>query len=240
MKTTKLGLIVFYLLTLVFTVLFALGQQQLNIGYDKITLPQLAPAIVVGIIVLIFNSTKVFLNFRFDKRQLTKFLIAVFLPFLIFLVSYFICLNIGVKPSFTGNWQQGLLLGLGGMLIGAVGEEIGWRGFLQVNLERKYSAIISSIITGLMWGFWHIGHYKNGLLFMLGFLLFTVSASIILRTILEGTTNNLLISILFHFSINIGFVLFFKNALIDPKMILTIGVLWFLVAIGFLNFRPST
>jgi hypothetical protein len=88
-----------------------------------------------------------------------------------------------------------------------------------------------------MWGFWHIGHYKNGLLFMLGFLIFTVSVSIILRRLLENTDNNLLISILFHFSINIAFVVFYKNSLTDPKMILTNGMLWaaFAVAVSFIN-----
>jgi uncharacterized protein len=240
MKTSKLGLIVFYLITLILTVVFALGQQKLGISYDKITLPQLAPAFAVGVTILLFGSCKVSLNFNLDKTLIVKVIISVFLPILLFCISYFIYLNISQKPSFTGDWQQSLLLGLTGMLIGAIGEEIGWRGFLQVNLEKIYSVLISSIITGLLWGAWHIGNYKNGSLFMICFLLFTVSTSIILRKLLTNTNNSFLISVLFHFSINLSFVLFFKNALTDPKMIFTIGLIFTIVAIGFLNFRPST
>ncbi len=83
-----------------------------------------------------------------------------------------------------------------------------------------------------MWGAWHIGHYRNGLLFMLGFLLFTVSASVILRKILENTNNNLIIPILFHFSVNISFFVFYKNSLTDSKMILVNGVMWAILAIA--------
>lgn len=82
-----------------------------------------------------------------------------------------------------------------------------------------------------MWGLWHIGHYKNGILFLLGFLLFTTSASVILRRLLDRTNNNLLVSIMFHFSINISFIVFYRNSLTDSKMILINGILWALFAV---------
>ena len=100
-----------------------------------------------------------------------------------------------------------------GILIGSIGEELGWRSFLQPNLEKKYSVLLASIIVGSIWGFWHIGHYKNGLLFMIGFLIFTVSASIILAWILRDTSYSIIISVLFHVSINLGFFVLFKNSL---------------------------
>ncbi|MBR5596051.1 MAG: CPBP family intramembrane metalloprotease [Lachnospiraceae bacterium] len=35
-------------------------------------------------------------------------------------------------------------------------EELGWRGIMQPILEKKYSFPIATIITGTVWGVWHI------------------------------------------------------------------------------------
>ena len=232
MKKIKWEFTVFYVLTFVLTIFFAVGQQQLGIDYEKITIPQFAPSIAAFLTGLIFVSSKSFLNFRVEKSNIPKFLMAFVLPILVFGLGFFLCQLFGVKTTITENLAQSLPLALVGMLVGAIGEEIGWRSFLQPNLEKSNSVLLSSIITGLMWGFWHIGHYKNGLFFMLGFLLFAVSASVVLRRILAETSNNLLISVLFHFSINICFVVFYKNSLTDSNMILVNGALWAVVAIA--------
>jgi hypothetical protein len=118
-----------------------------------------------------------------------------------------------------------------GIIIGAIGEEIGWRSFLQPFLEKKNSVLIASVLVGCIWGLWHIGHYKNGLLFMVGFLLFTISASIIIAWLLRGTQYNLIIATVFHIAVNLGFVLFFKNSLTDAKLIIINGIIWFIPAI---------
>jgi uncharacterized protein len=232
MKKIKWDLTVFYILTFILTILFAVGQQQLKISYDKITLPQLAPLIAVICTFLLFATSRTTLNFNIRSVVIPKLPIAFVLPFIVFGIGFYVCKMLGLNTFLTDNLIQSLPLSLIGMLIGAAGEEIGWRGFLQPNLERKYSVLVSSIITGLMWGLWHIGHYKNGVLFMIGFLLFTVSASVIVRRILERTNNNLIIPVLFHFSINIGFVVFYKSVLTDPKMILTNGILWTVLALA--------
>ena len=232
MNKIKWELTVFYVLTFILTILFAVGQQQLKISYDNITLPQLAPFIAVICTFLLFATSRTTLNFNIDSIVTPKLLIAFVLPFIVFGIGFYICRMLGLNTFLTDNLIQSLPLSLVGMIIGAVGEEIGWRGFLQPNLEKKYSVLQSSIITGLMWGLWHIGHYKNGVFFMIGFLLFTVSASVIVRKILEGTNNNLTIPVLFHSSINIGFIFFYKSSLTDPKMIMTNGILWTVLALA--------
>ncbi len=125
------------------------------------------------------------------------------------------------------------------MLIGSIGEELGWRSFLQPILERKNSVLISSVIIGLIWGMWHIGHYKNGILFMIGFLIFTVSASIMLALILRGSEYSIIISSIFHLSINIGFFTFFKNSLTNPKLMLINGIVWLFFAIIIIIFTEK-
>lgn len=44
----------------------------------------------------------------------------------------------------------------------ALGEEYGWRGFLLPRLMNKLNLFYSSIILGLIWGFWHLPAYLIG------------------------------------------------------------------------------
>ncbi len=119
---------------------------------------------------------------------------------------------------------------IAGMVIGALGEETGWRGFLQPLLEKRFTLPAASILVGLVWGLWHVAHYKNGVLFMVGFLLVTISASIIVAWLLRGTGYNLIIASLFHLAINIGFLAFFNNST-DSRFMLVNGVVWLIPAI---------
>lgn len=41
-------------------------------------------------------------------------------------------------------------------LIGGIGEELGWRGFLQPALERRLGSIKGTILVGLIWAYWHL------------------------------------------------------------------------------------
>ena len=92
-------------------------------------------------------------------------------------------------------------------ILGGGQEEIGWRGYLQGELLKKYSPGITSLIIGFFWGLWH-----TPLWFMLwdshlftpyiGFILMTMSISFVYSYIYQKTNGNMLILILFHASSN--------------------------------------
>ena len=42
------------------------------------------------------------------------------------------------------------------LLSGPLGEEIGWRGFALMELQKKHSPLKASIIIGFWWGMWHL------------------------------------------------------------------------------------
>jgi membrane protease YdiL (CAAX protease family) len=228
----KIGL--FVLITLIVTGLLATIQQKINLDFEKIVLPQLAPAIGFLIMTLLFKSMRMPIGFDFNKLIAIKSLLALGLPFLLITIAFIIGKLIGLEPKFTNDLTPLISIMLIGIIIGSVGEEIGWRSFLQPTLEKNNSVILASIIVGLIWGLWHIGHYKNGLLFMIGFLIFTISASIILAWILRETRYNIIIAVLFHTSINIGFFVLFKNSLTDSKLMIINGIVWLIPAIGIL------
>ena len=226
----KIGL--YILITIVFTIILAVTQEKIGLSFEKISFPQLAPAIAVLIFFLINNNLPARINIHFDKLILSKSLIAFILPVFLFGISFFTGKLFGLNVKITENLPSLFPVMFLGMLIGAFGEEIGWRSFLQPILEKKNSVLLASIIVGIIWGLWHIGHYKNGLWFMIGFLLFTISASIIVVYLFKNTEYNLIISAIFHLSINIGFLIFFNNSLTDSKFMLLNGIIWLVPAIG--------
>jgi membrane protease YdiL (CAAX protease family) len=221
---------IFILITLIITLLLAVLQQKINLDFEKITLPQLAPAFAFLVIALIFKDLIFSANFNFNKAIAIKALIAFVVPLLLFGISFFIGKQAGLNVKITENLQSLLPIMIIGILVGAVGEEIGWRGFLQPILEKKYSILLASIIVGVIWGLWHISNYQYGALFMLGFMLVTISASIIIAWLLRGTQFNIIIATVFHIAINVGFVVFFKNSLTDYKVMIINGVVWLIPA----------
>ena len=222
--------LVFILVTLIITSLLAVLQQKINIDFEKISLPQFAPALAFLFTVLIFKDVNFHINFGFNKAIVIKMLIAFFIPVLLFSISFFIGKQTGLNVKITENLQSILPIIIVGILIGAFGEEIGWRGFLQPILEKKYNILIAATIVGAIWGLWHIGHYKNGVFFMLGFLLFTISASIFIAWLLRETQFNIIIAAVFHIAINLGFVVFFKNSITDWKLMIINGIVWIIPA----------
>ncbi len=58
---------------------------------------------------------------------------------------------------------QSLVAGVTINAVVAFGEEIGWRGFLYNELKQKFNFWQVSIITGFIWGLWHLPLILQGL-----------------------------------------------------------------------------
>jgi membrane protease YdiL (CAAX protease family) len=91
----------------------------------------------------------------------------------------------------------------------AIGEEYGWRGFLLPRLMAKFSLFQSSLLLGLIWGIWHFPAYLIGtgtpldmpfVVFMIWVLLGTFFISWIYYY-----TGSVLTSIMAHISANATF-----------------------------------
>lgn len=68
---------------------------------------------------------------------------------------------LGVGPQSFSFFALNLALSItvGAMfvaLIGGVGEEIGWRGFLQPTLERRFGRVRGTLVVGVIWAYWHV------------------------------------------------------------------------------------
>lgn len=78
----------------------------------------------------------------------------------------------GLDTSALGdNPVSGLLsaltVGVLGAALLALGEEIGWRGLLVPQLARQHAFLRTAVISGVIWGIWHVpliigGGYNSG------------------------------------------------------------------------------
>jgi membrane protease YdiL (CAAX protease family) len=118
---------------------------------------------------------------------------------------------------------------LGGMLLGAFGEELGWRGYLQSVLSSRLNGLIAFLLVGVLWGLWHVGNYQNGPTYMLFFVFSTIGYSAVMAWLLQGTNYNVVLACLFHFAVNAGFYLL-KDALADFRLIALNGFVWMCAA----------
>lgn len=91
----------------------------------------------------------------------------------------------------------------------ANGEEIGWRGYVLPRLQAKHSALVSSLIVGVIWGLWHLPKYlphwdtTTFMLFMAG----TTARAVLYTWLYNNTRGSLLLTTLFHASGNTGGIL---------------------------------
>jgi membrane protease YdiL (CAAX protease family) len=224
---------IYILATVVVTIIFAIFQQKIGLHFEKISLPQLAPGIVGIILLLLHKSIPDKFQFYFSTNDVTKMICAVLLPFGIFSIVYIFGKYFGFTLQSPVHGLSILPITITGMVIGVIGEEIGWRGFLQPLMEIEYSVLFSSVFVGLIWGLWHVGHYKNGFVFMIGFLLFTVSSSILISYLLIETKHNILLASIFHLTINICFLLFFSSSATQKYYMLLNGLIWLIVTLPF-------
>ncbi|GAA1933381.1 CPBP family intramembrane glutamic endopeptidase [Kitasatospora viridis] len=97
-------------------------------------------------------------------------------------------------------------------LVGACGEEIGWRCFLQPLLRTRFGPLTASVLVGLVWGGWHVQAFTRGPAYAGGFLTATVAMSVLLGLALERVrSNRLLLAGGFHALVNLGMLVFMPD-----------------------------
>lgn len=97
---------------------------------------------------------------------------------------------------------------------GPVAEEFGWRGYALDRLQARYSALLSSILLGIVWGLWHLPLffmeeqeiYRN--VPIAGFILGTIFLSILFTWIYNNTNGSILAVLLFHTTGNLAHFIF--------------------------------
>ena len=97
------------------------------------------------------------------------------------------------------------------LLIGAFAEEIGWRGYAQPQMQKRFSAFLSSLIIGFIWAFWHLPAFiwpspimSYEFPFYL-FLINVISTAVLSAWILNNSNCSILLVGLFHAAVNCSY-----------------------------------
>ncbi|MFK5973015.1 MAG: type II CAAX endopeptidase family protein [Flavobacteriaceae bacterium] len=102
-------------------------------------------------------------DLKFIKPTVKSAILAFIIPILYFGTTISIQVVTGIRTSpdwsMIGSIKELLFaLGIGypAMMLLILGEEIGWRGYLQEKLQDSFGALKGILILGLVWGFWHL------------------------------------------------------------------------------------
>lgn len=164
------------------------------------------------------------------KIELLPLLFSFALTFSISVLSLFIFSVMTGKPMLSyinlGTTALPLSIFLS-LTSGPTGEELGWRGFMREEFNRKYSFLKSSVCQGLVWCFWHTLLWVvdsdftdwRAIPYIISNIVVITSITVLMNIFLERH-NNLLYSVLLHFGFNILYV--FLDADIGFFVILTV------------------
>ncbi|MFJ9848215.1 lysostaphin resistance A-like protein [Streptomyces sp. NPDC101150] len=223
----------------------ALGALQpvTRIPGEVIQLTQFGPALGVGLAAVLWpGRTREVLAGRGPGRSGKGVLLLVTAPLII-------AVSAGAYAVLTGDVHATrpgapFLLIAVAQLIGACGEEIGWRCFLQPLLRTRFGPLAASVTVGVVWGVWHVQVFAQHPVYAAAFMMAAVSMSVVMGWALEGVrASRLPLAAGFHALINLGMLLFMdeESGAVLPMVLfgascLAAAGLWTWTSVG----RPRT
>ena len=94
---------------------------------------------------------------------------------------------------------------------GAIGEEVGWSGFVTDPLQQRFGSLNAALIIGIVWAFWHIIPYiqtHRNATWILWQCMGIVALRIIMVWLYNNTNKSLFAVIVCHTTINMSEYLF--------------------------------
>ncbi len=147
------------------------------------------------------------------RANIRWWLVAFLGTAVLFLIGLAMHLLLGGRPpTMTALREEIALVPLFLLIVlmpfnGPVGEEIGWRGYLQGRLQPNLGPVWTSLIIGAYWGFWHLPDFlipdtlqsSLGMVFFVPFILSTIANSLIMTWLYNKTGQSTLIAgIIWH------------------------------------------
>src|SRR5512133_2426125 len=103
------------------------------------------------------------------------------------MIAYVWSSGSGMKSLVWVGFPQILLVFIAQLTSGATGEELGWRGYLLTEFQKRHSILVSAMLVGIVWGLWHfpvwftLGYAGSDLIRYIGFFLVQIiSVSVVM------------------------------------------------------------
>ena len=160
------------------------------------------------------RGVKTMLNSVFDQAKIKDkkwYGLIVFLMPAITVLSYWTIRLAGIPLPAAQTPLLSTLLFSFVFFVGAIGEEMGWTGYVTDPLQRRWGPLGASIILGMVWAIWHIIPYTQipqPATWIVWQCLSTVLLRIIMVWLYNRAGKSLFAMVLFHATINVSLVLF--------------------------------
>lgn len=210
LKTNWTAVIVFYVIACAFSWPFFAWRDLYSENWVNSNIPSAVrnlcvmwgPGVAAIVCFLVFRKTHI-RTISLTGSSVLKSLLFFILPYIVWTIILFVNPDENtIKPTYLLQ-----LVPFGFLMI--IGEELGWRGFLQDAL-RPLKEWKRWLVLGLMWEFWHFTRgIVNGELHQIIFRKAIMIISVLILTYIIGKltdkTKSLLIAITLHSWVNIQF-----------------------------------
>lgn len=179
-----------------------------------------------------------------NKLNWIVILIAGMIQVLLFLLTLCLVSNHREAGSIFTVSSCGMLIYIfvKNLFAGPLGEELGWRAFAQIELQKRHSPLKASIIIGFWWGMWHLpvwfttGYAGLDLIKYIIFFMIALIATKIVMTAFYNLNQNLTIPIMIHqlFNFFIGLI---NGSLIE--LIMYSAILYSVVVVLLVVINPK-
>jgi uncharacterized protein len=174
-------------------------------------MPNIAAFIVIGFIIKQKGGIRKLLKGWLKWRMHPGWYLLALSPILFGFVTIWVYQWMyGYSPSTELFADPAMFIGLLVLITitGAMGEELGWRGFALPRLQLLMNALSASVLLGILWSLWHLPLWFAGLGFetipFWAYMLIGISFSILVTAACNSSGGSLLIATLFHLFLNVS------------------------------------
>ena len=221
---------IFYVLAWFFLILLGGLQQATGILPPEIGLAQWGPGIAALLMLLLFRRDGFKITFFSKGTPILRYVYAALIPVGVSLIVYLIKSITSIQPSSDYPAYGAILTMVLWMPFGAIGEELGWRGYLHKKLDPRMRGLWSSLLVGLLWMPIHVAFYSQGAMFLFFLALLIISYSVVIYALVHDTSFNVLLAAVFHMFINLSNMLFLDVIYETPFMMIN-ALVWVILAI---------
>jgi membrane protease YdiL (CAAX protease family) len=211
--------------------LMLLGGVQQATGFlpPEIGLAQWGPGIAALLMLVLFRKDGFKITFFAKDTSTLRYLYAALIPLGVGIVVYSLKFWVPLQSSAVPGIFDNLPLTLLWIPLGAIGEEIGWRGYLHKKLDPRMRGLFSSLLVGVLWMPIHVHFLSQGPIFLFFFALTAISWSIVIYALLQDTNFNVLLASIFHMAINLA-NLFVLDVIYQTSFMMISSLVWVVVA----------
>jgi uncharacterized protein len=142
-----------------------------------------------------------------DYRALLWSLLGVLLVLASWVAALTVARATGAAAAFLPTGAMPVAFGLQ-VITGAVGEELGWRGFLLPRLNQRLATPLAVALMGVLWSLWHVPAFftpgmPQQMMPMLPFLVFVAVFGLLLGVVFCRAGGSVVPAMLTHLALNI-------------------------------------